>query len=88
MCESTFEPWQESMLSIIGAFIIVLLLLNLAFIAFNIFKFLIPLKIKSWLLLTFYALATIMLIARIVELFYIIVPDNDCVSITDVTSMG
>ena len=88
MCNHKFDDWQNTLLSTTGAIIIFMLLINLAFIIYNILKFLIPMKIKSWLLLLFYALATIMLVARVVELFYIIIPDDDCVSITDVTSFG
>lgn len=62
--------------------------INLLFIVYNIVAFLIPLKIKSWLLIVFYALASAMTISRIVELSYISNPDDDCVSITYSDSIG
>ena len=40
---------------------------NLALITYNIVKFLIPLKVKSWQLIAYYVLATIMMFARIVD---------------------
>ena len=86
-CPITFEPWQNMTVKITGFITIFLLLINLAFIAYNIVKFLIPLKIKSWLLIVFYVLATIMLVARVWELFYITTSDN-CVTITSDENSG
>ena len=84
-CPAALEPWQNVTFIVTGFITIFLLLINLAFIAYNIVKFLIPLKIKSWLLLVFYALATIMLVARVIELFYMIIPtDRRCYSLTSV----
>ena len=51
---------------------------NLTLITYNIVKFLIPLKIKSWLLILYYVLAAILDIALIIELSFMILSYENC----------
>ena len=59
-------------LLILGYIEIVLFGINLSFLAFNVFRYLIPLKVKSPLLILFYILSGTMTIARIIELIYLL----------------
>ena len=60
-----------------------LMLFNLGFLAFNIYRFVIPLRVRSFHIISFYVLAIILMLARVVELVYITNPKDDCVSVTN-----
>ena len=62
--------------------------INLLLLGHNITRYIIPLRVISWLILPFYVLATLMMIARIGELSYIGSSTDDCVNIADDGSIG
>ena len=67
-----FEPEQEKSIQIVCAVNIALMATNILFGLYIIFKHLILLKIKGTFIVSFYAVACLMTIARIIEVGYCI----------------
>ena len=57
-------------------------------IVHNVVRYLFPLKLKKPFILAFYALASLQMLSRILELIYIANASGECVSITDAQSLG
>ena len=78
-------------LAVTGYTMMALMILNIIFLIYNLIRYIIPLRIKSWLIIPFYVLATIVTVCRTIELFIIstssIVNDNDCINVTNGNSM-
>ena len=66
----------------IGYVIIVTLTFQFFFVLFNVFKYLIPLKVKSPFMSIFYVLAGILTLGRIVEVLIFVLPMNPKMNIT------
>ena len=66
----------------IGYLIIVTLLAQFFFVLFNVFKYLIPLKVKSPFMSFFYILAGILTLSRIGDVFYFVLPNTPRMNIT------
>lgn len=74
--ESSYTEAELITLRAVGWLVILLLCVNLGMIAWNIGRYLIPLKVKSVLLYLIYIAATILSVSRIIELAYIVSPAN------------
>ena len=88
---SYLEPSKRIALSVTGYTMMALMILNIIFLIYNLIRYIIPLRIKSWLIIPFYALAIIVTVCRTIELLIIstssIVGDNDCINVTNGNSM-
>ena len=70
----SFSDKNELILRSIGIVVIVTLAFQFFFILFNVFKYLIPLKVKSPFMSVFYLLAGIFTLGRIVEVLIFVLP--------------
>ena len=64
-----------------------MLSINAIFIIINVIRYVVPLRLKQWVILSFYVLASLQTLGRIIELSYIAnSKDDNCTSITDAES--
>ena len=87
-CKNYLEDWQRLTLRITGYTMMAAMIFNLGYLFHNIYRFIIPLQVKSFHILSFYILAIIQMVARAVELSYISDPADDCVSVTNPYEYG
>lgn len=74
--EESFSSKELTTFRVFGWLVISLLFLNTGLLAWNIARYLIPLRVKSIQLSLFYVLAALVLISRIIELLYLVWPKN------------
>ena len=68
---------HSKILRIIGIIVAALFALNLMLLVSNVVRYLIPLKVKSWLLAQFYILAAVNNLARMLELIFFVRESDD-----------